>query len=493
MTDPRRATRPAATTAIARSFFRRDMMVAVGVAVIVLLLVWALLDHVTTRLDPVTGDEPFYLVTAGSILRDGDINEANNWRQRDVDQWLPPNPLPRDWQGWDNPARGFPPHASQTNQPGVYSKHGLGVPALIVVPMALGGRTGIVLFYGLIGGLVAANMYLLARQAGAAMPVALVVTGLLAFSTPLLPYSFLIFPELPAALCTVYVFRRLLERESAGWQALLMGLSLGLLPWLHARLAIIVVALMVMALARLLTGRTRLPLVAFLAPALLSGAGLTAFYWHFYGRPWPNTQDHAGMTDSLAGWGRGMAGLLLDQQWGLLVHAPIYALAGAGIVALAARRRGLLAWLALVVLPYYLFVAGYNQWWGEWCPPARYLATLAPLMAAPIGALLAVGRTWLMAPLTAALGALSLAVSALFMRDPQLMYNHPSGQSALLRSLREAGTIDLLGALPSYVAPAATPDAVSLWWLVGAVTLLSIGALIRPAGRRHGGLRARRD
>ena len=105
----------------------RGGVVAALAALVVLGLVAALMGHVTRRLDPVTGDEPFYLVTAGSILRDGDIDETNNWFNRDVDDWLPPRLLPDDWQGWAYPARNFPPHASQTIRPGLYSKHGLGV------------------------------------------------------------------------------------------------------------------------------------------------------------------------------------------------------------------------------------------------------------------------------------------------------------------------------------------------------------------------------
>lgn len=465
-----------------RSWAPGDGTVATAVALAFLLAILLLMGHVLRRLDPVTGDEPFYLVTAGSILRDGDIDERNNWAARDVDAWLPPSVLPFDWEGWPAPARGFPPHASQTLRPGLYSKHGLGVPVLIAGPLALGGRAGVVLLYGLIGALVAANIYLLGRQMGAGRVAALGITAALAFTSPLLSYSFLIFPELPAALLTIYAFRRLLAPSSSTLQILAVGLALAALPWLHARLALLAVALGLMALVRWGGDRSRFPLTPLLAPALLSAVGLAAFYLYFYGRPWPNTQDHAGMTDTPTGWLNGLIGLLLDQQWGLLIHAPVYLLVAAGGVALARTRPGTLSWLLIVAAPYYAFIAAYNQWWGEWCPPARYLATLAPLAAAPLAALWARDRTAITAVLVGLLSVPGLLVSAAFMRDPQMMYNHPTGLSNLLLALSELAGFDLTGAAPSFVVPAGDP-AIRVWWMlgIGLVVLLTTLATYETA------------
>ena len=471
-----------------------DGAVAALVALTFLLVVGLLMGHVMRRLDPVTGDEPFYLVTAGSILHDGDIDELNNWLWRDVDAWLPPNPLPPDWQGWPRPARGFPPHASQTIQPGLYSKHGLGVPVLIVGPLAAGGRVGVVLFYGLIGALVAANIYLLARALGAGAGPALAITAALALTNPLLSYSFLIFPELPAALLTIYAFRRLLAPSNTPLQALAVGLCLAVLPWLHARLALLAVALGVMALVRWARGQTRFSLRLLLAPALASAAGLVGFYVYFYGRPWPNTQDHAGMTGSLAGWLNGVAGLLLDQQWGLLIHAPVYLLVAAGGVALARTRPAVLGWLLLVIVPYYAFIAAYNQWWGEWCPPARYLTTLAPLVAAPLAALWARGRPAVTVALVLLLSVPGLLVSVAFMLDPQVMYNHPTGRSALLLTLGARAGLDLVRFFPSFVVPSVTAADVRLGWQIGAAAaaLLAVVATYTTARRAGGGWAVRR-
>ncbi|HMS58137.1 MAG TPA: hypothetical protein PKA49_04710, partial [Tepidiformaceae bacterium] len=53
-----------------------------------------------TNAAAITGDEPFYVMTALSLYRDHDLDELNNYRQRDYDSFSPSDPLPGDWQGW---------------------------------------------------------------------------------------------------------------------------------------------------------------------------------------------------------------------------------------------------------------------------------------------------------------------------------------------------------------------------------------------------------
>jgi hypothetical protein len=111
----------------------------------------------------VTGDEPFYLMTASSILHDHDIDETNNFANRVWLRFYPTYPLPDDWRGWPDISPDLTPHASHTYRTGLYSKHGLGISVLILIPFALDGRTAVVLLYCLLAAGVAANIYLLAR------------------------------------------------------------------------------------------------------------------------------------------------------------------------------------------------------------------------------------------------------------------------------------------------------------------------------------------
>ena len=84
-----------------------------------------------------------------------------------------------------------------------------------------------------------------------------------------------------------------------------------------------------------------------------------------------------------------MAGLLFDQQFGLLPAAPVFALAAVGVVLAIARsrsgdaRRLAVEW-SCVVTPYVLVVAAYPMWFGGASSPARFLVPILLTSAVPM-------------------------------------------------------------------------------------------------------------
>ena len=58
-----------------------EIEIALAVFVAAFLIFAACIPRITTRLDPVTGDEPFYVMTAYSLLHDHDIDENEQLRQ----------------------------------------------------------------------------------------------------------------------------------------------------------------------------------------------------------------------------------------------------------------------------------------------------------------------------------------------------------------------------------------------------------------------------
>jgi hypothetical protein len=450
-----------------------------------------------TYLNPVTGDEPFYLMTAISIWDDHDLNECNNYRQRDESRLYPPfytsraggfAGFPRGWQGWRAPFP-LPPHPAQlvpytrmcaglseyeAINPRVplpddgtgnelYSKHGLGLSLMILPAFVLGDRLFVVLFLNLVGALLAANVYLLAREGTGKMLPAVLTWVAFTVTVPLLAYSFLIFPELPAALFVLYGFRRIRLWRNNVWQVAAIGFSIAFLPWLHYRFIPVSVGLFAYYLyqdfahrrqARLASDAEseaedtsqpyveerfdrRLPrhasrrnsnlnyiLVA--GQPLVSAVLLMLFFYHRYEQIIPNQADHAGSSD-LPGTLRGMAGLLLDEQWGLLVAAPIFILAIVGLLIMGTQRawRKDLLWIGVIFVPYYLVVANYAQWWGEWCPPARYIASTLPLLALPFAVSLSSIRGGAYKGIYLGLLLLSLFTTWAFIHQPQWLYNQP--------------------------------------------------------------------
>ncbi len=449
----------------------RDTQIAVTFFAAVFFLFALCVPRVTTFLNPVTGDEPFYLVTAKSILADGDIDELNNFARRDWLAFYPAFPLAQGWEGWPAISPDLPPHASKTLRTGLYSKHGLGVPVLLLAPFALGGRTGVVLLYVAMGAGVAANLYLLARTV-AGRGRSLATAGILTGSVPLFPYSFLIFPEIPAALMILYATRRLFAPRNAAWQWLLVGVCAGWLPWLHARFIPVVASLALLFLWRHGWRALRRGAAWALLPASLSLVAFEAYSLVFYRFPLPNTQDHAGFSPPL-GILNGFVGSLLDAQWGLFVAAPVYLLAAVALALFAGRRRRDGLGLLLILAPYGLVISTYAVWWGEWGPAARYWTPVLPLLALPLA------WWWERAAVRHALGASVLVALAsgwgfLFsigwLRQPQWLYNQPDGLNNYLVSGLGAWGEQVAAALPAFQFYAASPVQVRAVW--GICTLL---------------------
>ncbi|MEO6458531.1 MAG: hypothetical protein ABIO92_09725 [Chloroflexia bacterium] len=430
-----------------------------------------LTPRITTYLDPTTGDEPYYLMTAISILKDGDINECNNYLERDSAKLYPEfyvlsegEPVaPAGWKGWDGSPYPLGPHPAQipanrqcitldptgrfyTLGPGteLYSKHGLGLTLLVLPSFSLGGRTLVVYFLNLLGALLALNVFCLARESTNKTVPAVLTWVAFTFTIPFLAYSFLIFPELPAALVVVYAFRRIRLWENNRWQIAAVGFSMAFLPWLHYRFIPVTAGLLLYYLYQEYRHRTKrrsVDLAIVSSQLVIAAASLMAFFYHRYGQITPNSSDHAGSND-IAGTLRGAAGLFYDEQWGLLIASPIFVLAVVGVVVMALKRgwRKDLLWLGIVFVPYFGVIANYAQWWGEWCPPARYMVSTLPLLAMPFAVSLEQINRPAYKGLYALLLVLSLGMMWGFMYQPQWMYHQPNGRNQVF----EYGVPELL-------------------------------------------------
>ena len=467
-----------------RARFRGDAAFAFALAFVVMTL---LVPNVLTRLDPPSGDEPFYLMTATSLLKNHTLDETDVWADKDYENFYPSIDKRESptFKGWYPPVDPLPPHPSKTKHPDMLiSKHGLGLAVLVAPAYALGGRETVIHFLNLLAALLGANLFMLGWEVSGRRAAAWLVWLTFMFTTPVFCYAFLIFPELPAALFVVYAFRRArlaaharLVGADAGAvnnaaQLAAVACCIGILPWLHGRFLPVAIALFLYVL---IGGAVRHWRSVGQQVARLNTAGVVAaalilvalaalylmYYIYFYGSPLPNTQDHAGFNDPLLTL-FGLLGLVFDAQWGLLIYSPVYLVAMVGLVQLRrgygvgrlaerlARGRSDLAWLLLIILPYYIIIANYKQWWGEWGPPARYLLSVVPLLAVPLAAALGVAleswrqwqvtvRTWWAEVTFWATYALllfySLLVSVGFQLDLQLMYNQPTGQSSLALQL----------------------------------------------------------
>jgi hypothetical protein len=413
---------------------------------------------VTTAMSTV-GDEPYYLLVTHSLLRDGDRDLANNMAQRDY--------LPFYW--------GELPRASRilriTPEGHIYAPLYQGLEPLLLLPgYWAAGRAGAVVTTNALGAATLLLVFHLALWAGATFRAAFLAWLGLAFSVPFLSFVFSPFPEATAAFF-VTASAWLLTRERARGAAL-CGAALCLVALMATKIRFLVlVPPLVLASVRRIRWWTAGAVAGGLVTALLFTSAYDA---RFMGASLQRRVGTGGLTASLEwiiGWTvrapleiRGHLGLLWDQEFGLLLTAPVFLLAVAGLAVAAVERRGraLLILAAPFGLAWYylggvgamgLVFQGASIWFAGFSPPARFLIAPLPLFAVLIA--LAVDRlrgrlAWNFAT---ALYVLTLGYAVLVSAWPAWRFQSGFGRaSVLLEVFRRLG-VDLGRLLPTFMQP----------------------------------------
>jgi hypothetical protein len=271
-------------------------------------------------------------------------------------------------------------------------------------------------------------------QVGASARGAAAVSALVMLSPPVLIFSILFFTELPAAALAFFAFRRtVLAPPDTAWAWALTGAVIGFLFLLHARNAGLVVPLMALGLRAAWQRRNTRDAAAFVAGAaalLLVRTLINHLFWGTWlTTPHAALGPIAGAVDTVRVAGVRLAGLLVDQEFGLLIYAPFLIVVPIGLVLM--RPRPVAAaivftcgcYLALVLWP----VTNVHGWQGGWNPAGRFMLALVPLAALALpAAFAAVPR-----PLLIALVAVQLLLDGYMWQNPKDLWNDGDGVAAV--------------------------------------------------------------
>lgn len=375
------------------------------------------------------GDEPHYLMVADSLLRDHDLA------------------LDQDYA--DGRYRAFhpqllAPHYRVRGKNGeIYSLHALGLSLLILPAYAAGGYRAASFFMAGIGVVLAGEIRRLLRGVLENDGTAEATAFVLVLSPPLLSYSGLVFTEIPAALGVAVVLHRgRRPADLTAWGALGLGAVIALLPWLNVRYA----ALSLLLVLYVLAGRPgRMRSIAVLGPLAISALGLMAYHFALYGFFDPRRVYGRRPELSLLTLPEGLPGLLLDQEFGLLVYAPVFALVLAGGLGLWRKDRRLAVTALALCLAIGLTASTWPMWRGGFNPPARFLVPLVPALALGVGAALLRG----VSPSAALLVGWGLWLGVAGAAEPRLVHRDRDGTAPLLRAV--SGAEEWTRLLPGFV------------------------------------------
>jgi len=287
----------------------------------------------------------------------------------------------------------------------------------------------------------------------------------------------------------VFALVDLEERRPSLVRWALHGLALAFLPWLHTRYVLAAGVLGACLVLRLIGARAWRSLAAFLAIPVLSAAAWFSFFYVVYGR-WSPSAPYGTYTQSqLSNIPRALPALLLDQQFGVLPNAPVYAIGLLGLALLFRVRRRLAAELTLLLFGYMSAVSAYHMWWGGWSAPARFAVPVLLALGVPAAVFWKERTRAARAAGLVALGVSLLVTGSLTLaREGRLIFNTRDGFS---RWLEWAGPlVDLPRALPSFLRDgprvALLQSALwivilsAAWWLLSLLTRRG-----RPSRAQH--------
>gem|GEM_PF-2131502 len=409
------------------------------------------------------GSEAHHLLAAESLVADGDVDLANQYRDRDYAHWYP-GTLRTD---------------GTVVQGRLVEPHGIGYALLIAPAYDVGGPKAVQIE---MAALLALALVLGAALARRIVPEPWAGLGALlaGLSPPALAAGTTVTPSVPAAvaltgaaLCALKLDERARRRHIFGG-----ALLLATLPWLGWTFIVPGVAVAFMLVRRALRERRRMA-------ALFAGEALAAslvFYAtlndRFYGGWTPRAAGAAAVPDFPLGYVERLprlASLWLDRDYGLIRWVPVIALAFVGCWQLYRSRRDQLARvaparraaeaaarLALAIVLGQLLVTALAA--ADPRSPGLFpgVDMIAALPAA--AALTAWGLRHVPRPVAALLGLLTLGASAWVGID--LLTGHASGWLAVSTS---APWGPLVNVFPSFAgAPA---------WPIAACALIALGVV----------------
>ena len=322
----------------------------------------------------VSGDEPHYLVIAKSLLQKGTLEVSETYRDEMISKSLYlPGMSEHDRDG--HIVSGY--H-------GMFSAHNIGLPLLLVIPLAIAGVFGAKLFIIFLSALAIGLIWRVSGQFSTNLFMRANSTLLVCLSPLILAGGTQIYPDILSGIICLFVLHCFhgspFGISSKSWN-LAMAL-LFLLPWLQIKL---VLPMGIFWLAHLIPYRTNHPpLLHQLTITIGVVASLIALalyneyaFGNFFG-PYSNGALEVSQTSLMV-----LGGLLMDQNQGFLFQNPIHFI---GVVYLFSFIRNdpkfAVLW-ALIWVSLWLPNGLHTTWYGGGCLSGRFEWASALVFAYP--------------------------------------------------------------------------------------------------------------
>jgi hypothetical protein len=451
-----------------------------------------------------SGDEPYYLLSSHSLLKEGDINVADNYARQDYFYF---------YSKKDNPRLrlGIYGRYGRQGQDSIYPINLPGISVLMLpfywLSQFFSGRwltfilkTSLSPWAALLG----LQLYLYAREVWGKERLALGLWALFSFSSPVLFYAVHLYPEVPVALFCFYIFRKVTGPPPLSvFQLAVLGLLLGLFPWFGLKFNFFFWPLLGIFVYFLVARhRIRFRAGVFIAPAVISMALFYVFIHSLYGTFSPIAVYEGVLTPErteafkqtllaipLRARVDAFLDYFLDQRDGLLLYSPAYFFAFLGLVEIWRRRKRDFWCFLLIGLPFLANYALFTHRQGA-SPQGRVLTPLTWIGAIAIGHFLIHNRRKIFSFFFGIAVAAGLAAASLLLDHPSFLYQPTTHEFTSRPGELFVHLSNLHFFLPPLLPSFIKVDNSRYWpnyiWLAGLVAFIlayALSRLERPLGR----------
>lgn len=420
------------------------------------LVLYSLVGFIYILSVPLKGDEVHYLLNAISIIKDHDIYLENNYEQRDYQDFFQGN-LDK------HVVIGVNGHEYLSNIPGFFT--------FVILPgFFILERLGATLIISLMAAILIREIYLLSLDLTRNQKFSFMITVLIGLSLPFAQYSYLLFPEITAALFITYIFRNLLRHNFN----LISALFISILPWIHTRFLPVSVTFLILFIIFK-------PKKIWILISILSYLLFFLFFQSTFGSVLPTrAYSTVGIESTSGNIFINFLNLLFDKQYGLFINTPIYLLSISGLIFYFQVNKKYVVLTLIIVFSYLFPLLTFPDWHGGYAPPERYLTPILGLLV-PFIVWCILKRFNLFVLIFSALSFIwgfSLFLTQL-LTTPNHGFVYSDGSSVFLDKLSILTKLPILNLFPSFY-PQEIVGFKYLVWIVGVSILLVLIGVINP-------------
>ncbi|MFW6128900.1 MAG: hypothetical protein ACOC6P_01470 [Candidatus Aminicenantaceae bacterium] len=392
-----------------------------------------------------SGDEPYYLLTTHSLLKDKDINVANNYVNKDYFSFYSKEKNPKL-------RLGIYGRQGKKGKNYIYPINLPGISALMIPHYWLSQFfKGKILTFIIKGSLsiwavlLGLQLFLFTRELWGKERISIILWFLFTLTSPILFYAIHLYPEIPISLFSLYVFRKAYSNKKLSvFHYLFMGFLLGLFPWFGLKYNVILGPLLLVTLYFLWKQhKVRIKLLYFLFFPLVSFFLFYYFIYSLYGTFSPFSIYQGIMTPEKAQAFRTMIlkipvmlridsffDYFLDQRDGLLLYSPLYFFSFLGLVEVFRRKKRDFFIFLFILLPFILNYAFLTHRQGA-SPQGRVLTPVSWILMLLIGYFLVFNKKQLYTFVFGLFSFISLAISGLLLLNPSFLYQPTTHEHTL--------------------------------------------------------------